>query len=981
MFSFARRKAEPARPKTLDARPTASARVARRPAFGSHARAAQFSLLPAPLRGAASAAAPGSSIQAKLAIGRVDDPEELEADRVADEVVQMRTSAMADPSPAAGSPGSSAGTPRVRRACAACDQAKGSPAPSVTEQEEEESVRRRQDSGAEPANAAAGDDALSGVDRVLRSGGGRPLDATARSFMEPRFGLSFSSVQVHTTREAAASARALGAQAYTVGEQIVFGEGHYQPDTLGGKHLLAHELAHVVQQSPAIRSRRASGQQGGRDGGVALPAPVQQASATLRAKGEPATTLGPSSEFLDAGWTDVNELGIAFTEGGPGVGGANLRKSPSGELIRWLKPNTKVFILKEHAATDAYAVSVLREGGSAGEFGYVWRDLIWRRLPDPESDVVKIHGGESPIEIAANHYKSRGFDVWAKDLRYVVNALVWVNQRAQHNAGTQSGISKEAVDDKWYTAQSTAGVYIWLPGAAFMNAIYDEVVQHGGGTGSITGDLWEKVKRVGHWIAYGIAFVGGLLHGFGKSLVDAVVGLVTTAKDVLVSIFTGEVLSDAKELWDAISSITWDQIKEAVGSWADAWNQKLQSKSPWVAGHAHGYLTGYVMAEAAQLLLSGGTLTALKGALWTSRLGKAIKATSAMRRLAAGVEKAGEAGSKLRKGVEAAGSAIVKSRAFKVLAQARKWVGDALLLSAETLGDLSLEAINRLRSLSDDALEKLRALAQPFKRVVLGCASPCKVDMDVVNDWVKALAAKVASHSKPLGTVEEVLAALPAGLNKTKIEKQLRKHPALIRAIEKAGLTAEDFDVIKAKNFLTPADLTNAETAYETFTRTLTTLVPAKVGPDVEKMLEISKAIYLLEPRYASSLKGPLFETFAKLHLGRFRGIRFGRATWNKADHPVLRKSRTSDGFIDSANAIWDFKDTSAKLAGGGQMRQLDDYYKILTQGLTSVDGKKAKSVNFVFSTLEGAQANRDLLTKGFNVFYVTPPDVVSKLK
>jgi outer membrane protein OmpA-like peptidoglycan-associated protein len=66
--------------------------------------------------------------------------------------------------------------------------------------------------------------------------------------MEPRFQHDFSSVRVHTDAEAAQSAAALGAYAYTVGHDIVFGTGQYQPDTTRGRGLLAHELAHTVQQ-------------------------------------------------------------------------------------------------------------------------------------------------------------------------------------------------------------------------------------------------------------------------------------------------------------------------------------------------------------------------------------------------------------------------------------------------------------------------------------------------------------------------------------------------------------------------------------------------------------------------------------------------------------------------------------------------------------------------------------------------------------
>lgn len=76
-----------------------------------------------------------------------------------------------------------------------------------------------------------------------------PLDPATRSDMESRFGLDFSRVRLHTDGRAAASARGLNAQAYTVGSDIVFGAGRYAPHTEAGKKLLAHELTHVAQQS------------------------------------------------------------------------------------------------------------------------------------------------------------------------------------------------------------------------------------------------------------------------------------------------------------------------------------------------------------------------------------------------------------------------------------------------------------------------------------------------------------------------------------------------------------------------------------------------------------------------------------------------------------------------------------------------------------------------------------------------------------
>jgi hypothetical protein len=86
------------------------------------------------------------------------------------------------------------------------------------------------------------------VDAGLHSPG-QALDTGTRSFMESRFGQDFSRVRVHADAQAAASARAVNALAYTVGPDLVFGAGRYAPGSTEGRRLLAHELAHVVQQT------------------------------------------------------------------------------------------------------------------------------------------------------------------------------------------------------------------------------------------------------------------------------------------------------------------------------------------------------------------------------------------------------------------------------------------------------------------------------------------------------------------------------------------------------------------------------------------------------------------------------------------------------------------------------------------------------------------------------------------------------------
>jgi Domain of unknown function (DUF4157) len=81
---------------------------------------------------------------------------------------------------------------------------------------------------------------------------GRPLDNRVRGGMEQQFGSDFSRVRVHDDGPAAASAEAVGANAYTVGSDIVFNSGRYAPATPRGDELLRHELSHVVQQRDAV---------------------------------------------------------------------------------------------------------------------------------------------------------------------------------------------------------------------------------------------------------------------------------------------------------------------------------------------------------------------------------------------------------------------------------------------------------------------------------------------------------------------------------------------------------------------------------------------------------------------------------------------------------------------------------------------------------------------------------------------------------
>jgi Domain of unknown function (DUF4157) len=163
------------------------------------------------------------SIQCKTEVSSPHDPLEREADDVAGKVLRI-----ADPGPIS----SCAGTGQCQ--CAACreghkDKIHARRAPSVND---EASL----DTGAALQAAKVG---------------GVPLAPATRDFFEPRFGHDFSRVRVHADGDAADGARAVRAQAYTVGSDIVFARGQYAPGTHKGRRLIAHELAHVAQQAGA----------------------------------------------------------------------------------------------------------------------------------------------------------------------------------------------------------------------------------------------------------------------------------------------------------------------------------------------------------------------------------------------------------------------------------------------------------------------------------------------------------------------------------------------------------------------------------------------------------------------------------------------------------------------------------------------------------------------------------------------------------
>jgi len=173
-------------------------------------------------------------LQTKLRVSQPGDAQEREADRIAARVMRMPDQAST----------SSSALP-IRPA----HPNSGHPVARQTTPDPEDEIKR-EDLLSMKEDVGGSHDIPGGFEAQLASmqGGGQPLDTDLRASFEHRFGHDFSRVRVHADTRAAQSAQSIGARAYTLGRDIVFGSGAYRPEHRSGQALIAHELVHVVQQ-------------------------------------------------------------------------------------------------------------------------------------------------------------------------------------------------------------------------------------------------------------------------------------------------------------------------------------------------------------------------------------------------------------------------------------------------------------------------------------------------------------------------------------------------------------------------------------------------------------------------------------------------------------------------------------------------------------------------------------------------------------
>ena len=213
----------------------------------------------------------GRGVQPKLTVGAAFDPLEQEADQVAEQVLAMpdRQDHFSDPPPPPVTPPAPPPNNPHRKANQEDEEELLTmrlvqPAPEPQEDElqtlrisqreavpEEEEVQPER-SSQDWMGRFEVEDSLEDQMRSA-SGGGAALPGDVRAFMEPRFGADFSGVRIHTDSRSAVLNRKISARAFTLGQDIFLGEGSYSPGSTDGRRLLAHELAHTVQQGAAVQ--------------------------------------------------------------------------------------------------------------------------------------------------------------------------------------------------------------------------------------------------------------------------------------------------------------------------------------------------------------------------------------------------------------------------------------------------------------------------------------------------------------------------------------------------------------------------------------------------------------------------------------------------------------------------------------------------------------------------------------------------------
>lgn len=287
------------------------------------------------------------AIQVKLKIGKSNDQYEQEADRVARQIMCMPESGTRNTSIAE----RQLERESIQKNCVSCARENNTASQEnrfpftvnlhskwwlQTKSLSDQTKQRMQTKNSDQTSDV--DSSITNFIHILNSRG-NSLSNSDRDYFEPRFGMNFSQVRIHTDDRAGILADSVNAKSFTLGQHVVFGRGHYRPNSTDGRQLMAHELTHVVQNQsqPPAHSQR-----------IQRSPDEPKASTKTEAKSTPTPPVKPAS-------TPAKEI-----------------KQPKAKL-KWTWKDLAAYPL----------------------FVDVWKDLISKKLTTKERDELKLTGTEA----------------------------------------------------------------------------------------------------------------------------------------------------------------------------------------------------------------------------------------------------------------------------------------------------------------------------------------------------------------------------------------------------------------------------------------------------------------------------------------------------------------------------------------------------------------------------------------------------------
>ncbi len=549
-------------------------------------------------------------------------------------------------------------------------------------------------------------------------GSGQPLPAGVRALLETKWNTDLSKVRVHTDSRSSQISKKLNAKALTTGQDIFFGASTFNPTSLEGLQLIAHEAWHTVQQagglvqagidrsaSLEVEARGKGAELSSNDVQIASSASVTPSSGNgLKAKGisnhmpksavsaaspvravqrQPRQPGDPTRENpKQPAGQPVGKLAVIGISGHESdadtveSSGVALRSKPdagSAAVGSRLLLNTKLYVNTRFTPPGSSGTwcSVTTNDGRQGWVKATFVQVIDYGT-DPEAKLVKVPSGAGgfAINLAKAHFssfvnKSNNRD---QDLRFFVNVLEHVNRGRGAGIFKPSAAQDRTDSSAWKTTQATAGEYIWIPGLKHALSLVGTVPG-----GSLTTATLEGLKSaagaVGEFALGGAAFVAGIFHGIGSALFDMAKAILDLVWGAVKGIFTGSLISDVGGFFNSIVSAAGhipEIAKAAVADVKEKWNQ-ADLIMRW---EYRGWLIGNVLANIVLMLLDGiGAIKGLAALGKAGRLGKigqlairleklpAIAAASAKLEMASAKFAASPAGKALAAAVQKANAA------------------------------------------------------------------------------------------------------------------------------------------------------------------------------------------------------------------------------------------------------------------------------------------------------------------------------------